>query len=274
MGGAQEAPARFETKDYADIAHTPLFNRWDGDFDSLSSGGIRAMSAEGGPVTESEAREHGSFIKYEVVGDESALSISISFSDFDLGSNSFIQIVGTEGDIPQVQWFDQKTLAAWEGSSALFNGAYVDLFFFASADDPCAFYEIDSIDVGRPQEEAASNETMQQNAIPGEEAICSIDDRQRSAGNRMGRIMPVGCTGWMESSGRFLTAGHCADGGRMKFLQFEVPASNSDGTPNHPAIENQYRVIGNSVTFENGGIGNDWAVFDVAPSLGQDSPHA
>lgn len=272
---AQEAPANFENKNYSEVADETLFATWDGDFNAGQTA-VRAQLESGNPITEEEARDSGAFIKYELIGEESALSVSINFSDFSLGSGSMIQIRGTESDTPQIQWFDQKTLTEWEGSTALFNGSYVGVFLFASADDPGAFYEISSVDIGQPAtpRSSLSAESLQQQAIPGEEAICSADDRQRSSDNRMGRIMPVGCTGWMESGGKFLTAGHCAEGDRMKFLQFEVPSSNSDGTPNHPPVMNQYKIVSGSVEFRNGGIGNDWAVFDVATGLGQEIPHS
>lgn len=272
--GAQEAPANFESKQYSDIADVPLFAAWDGNFER-GQVAIRAQSQAGNPITERMAREGGAFIRYEVVGDETALSVSINFSSFNLGKNSFIQVQGTEGEVPQVQWFDQETLEAWEGTTALFNGAYVDLYLFASADDPDAFYEISTIDIGRPSPERGSRtDSRQQDAVPEAEAICGADDRVRSADNRIGRIMPVGCSGWLESGGRVLTAGHCADGGRMRFLQFEVPDSGPDGTPNHPSIENQYRIVSDSVVFMNAGIGNDWAVFEVSPSFAQQDPHS
>lgn len=271
---AQEAPANFESKDYSTIADVPVFAAWSGDFE-MGQAAVSAQLESKNLVTESEARDSGAFIMYELVGEESALSIIVNFSDFQLGPGSLIQIRGTVGEPPQVQWFDQETLTAWEGSTAIFNGAYVGVSLFAAADDPEAYYKIQSVDVGRPaNNEKESNFSMQQDAIADEEAICSEDDRVRSSDNRMGRIMPVGCTGWMESGGKFLTAGHCAEGGRMRFLQFGVPSSSPDGTPNHPPIDNQYRIVADSVTFENGGIGNDWAVFEVVAALEQEMPHS
>jgi hypothetical protein len=51
-------------------------------------------------LTEGDAREKGAVVQYEVVGDETALLFSINFAEFDLRSNFYIQIHGTENDAP------------------------------------------------------------------------------------------------------------------------------------------------------------------------------
>ncbi len=51
-------------------------------------------------LTEGEVREKGAVVQYEVVGDETALLLSINFTEFDLRSNCYIQIHGTENDAP------------------------------------------------------------------------------------------------------------------------------------------------------------------------------
>lgn len=270
---AQQAPVNFESKDYASIADKPLYAAWDGDFTNATTK-LRAQAQAGELLTEGEARQNGAFVQYEVVGDETALSIAINFSDFDLGSNSFIQILGTEDETLQVQWFDHKTLEAWEGTTAIFNGSYVDVLLFVSPDDPGAFYEINSIYIGQPPlEQATDDNSKQQKAAPGEQAICSVDNRQRSNDNRLGRIISAGCTGWMESGGKFLTAGHCVRNNKLAVLQFEVPSSLPDGTLDNPLIENQYKIRTDSIVFADGGVGNDWAIFDVEPSFRQPMPH-
>ena len=96
------------------------------------------------------------------------------------------------------------------------------------------------------------------------EAICgATDDRVASNNPRSGRIMPVGCTGWLIDGGALLTAGHCT-GATMQTVEFNVPASQANGTTVAPPVRDQYRVIAGSIVTQNTGIGNDWAIFTVA----------
>jgi len=95
------------------------------------------------------------------------------------------------------------------------------------------------------------------------EAICgSTDDRVASANPRVGRIMPIGCTGWLIDGNRLLTAGHCI-GAATQTVEFNVPASQNNGTIVAPPVRDQYRVISGSIVSQTGGVGNDWAVFQV-----------
>ena len=100
------------------------------------------------------------------------------------------------------------------------------------------------------------------------EAICgSIDDRTASNHPASGRIMPIGCTGWIiqGEGSRLLTAGHCIGTGTQT-IEFNVPASAANGATVSPPVRDQYRVIANSIVDQYTGIGNDWAVFQVLPN--------
>ncbi len=77
--------------------------------------------------------------------------------------------------------------------------------------------------------------------------------------------MPVGCTGWIIPGGALLTAGHCI-GSATQTVEFNVPASRSNGTTVSPPIRDQYRVIASSIVDAYTGRGNDWAVFRVLPN--------
>jgi hypothetical protein len=82
----------------------------------------------------------------------------------------------------------------------------------------------------------------------------------------VGRIVPVGCTGWVISNGAFLTAGHCVTA-NMTTIQFNVPASNADGTINPPPPNDQYPIDRSNMTWRNNGEGDDWAVFRVTRNM-------
>lgn len=98
------------------------------------------------------------------------------------------------------------------------------------------------------------------------ESLCGGDDRTDSSDRRIGRIMPIGCTGWLIGDDLALTAGHCHSGTRMNILEFQVPKSSGAGLtrPAHP--NDQYPILKTTIRSEDGGYGNDWAVFRLGPN--------
>ena len=52
----------------------------------------------------------------------------------------------------------------------------------------------------------------------------------------------------------------------MQTVEFNVPASQANGTTVSPPVRDQYRVIAGSIVTQNTGIGNDWAIFAVLPN--------
>jgi V8-like Glu-specific endopeptidase len=103
------------------------------------------------------------------------------------------------------------------------------------------------------------------------ESICGpTDDRTLSSDARAGRILSVGCTGWLidDCAGCALTAGHCMSAGATGLvLQFNVPLSSSSGGLNHPGPQDQYSIDPNSIQSNGGqGTGNDWAYFGTFPN--------
>lgn len=101
------------------------------------------------------------------------------------------------------------------------------------------------------------------------ESICGpVDDRVLSSDNRAGRLVPVGCTGWLidDCNSCALTAGHCT-GSSMQTLQFNVPLSTSSGALQHPPPQHQYAIDTANVQTNGGqGVGNDWGYFGVFPN--------
>ncbi|MHC5024447.1 MAG: trypsin-like serine peptidase, partial [Planctomycetota bacterium] len=138
----------------------------------------------------------------------------------------------------------------WQHSSAYFNGNMVLVEIVA---DPGA---------------AASRLVIREGMgglleVAIEETICgSTDDRELSNDARTGRLVPIGCTGWLidDANHCFLTAGHCT--GSADVMEFNVPLSNGSGTIQHPGPEDQYAVDPASMQSNGGqGVGNDWAYF-------------
>jgi V8-like Glu-specific endopeptidase len=178
-----------------------------------------------------------------------------------LGTRSFITIRSLKDGAEQR--LDATSIKRWRNHSAFFNGEAVEVQLHVSAGDQDVFFEISEVFVGeRGVGEPPVSGVSERASDADTEAVCGTDNRVASADAAVGRIVPVGCTGWIVSNGVHLTAGHCA-GPDMETLEFNIPASNADGTINHPRPENQFPINQESITFANDGVGADWTVFDV-----------
>lgn len=213
---------------------------------------------------------------HEGVGAESVVAFSqlievpgvpwlrLHFSAYELGRASYILITSLlDGG---VQRLDAQSLPQWNSSSAFFNGDAVELELHVAPQDRAVFVKIDQITVGEWVGDVMAERltAAAEGGVP--ESLCAGDDRVSSGDPRVGRIMPVGCTGWIVSNGAHLTAGHCA-GADMQILEFNVPSSLPDGTPVAADPDDQYPI--GTVDFFNdgaGAIGNDWAVFACNPN--------
>jgi hypothetical protein len=215
--------------------------------------------------------------------------LQLQFSNVQLGQGGTLTITSAAGDR---QSFSQATLEAWGGLTAIFNGPELRVILTPGpgATEPVVA-RVGNIIIGLPPAVEGAAEVAPQpliqllgadfrrfipeearrpraeGAIPGTpEAICgATDDRVPSNNPRSGRIMPIGCTGWLIDGGALLTAGHCT-GASMQTVEFNVPASQPDGTPVSPPVQHQYRVAAGSTVTQNTGTGNDWAIFRVLPN--------
>jgi len=96
------------------------------------------------------------------------------------------------------------------------------------------------------------------------ENICGMEDNRVASNNAaVGRIVPVGCSGWIVNNGLQATAGHCFTTSSAEVLEFNVPPSLPDGTIQHPAPQHQYSIVPSSIVYISSGIGNDWGIFQV-----------
>ncbi len=96
------------------------------------------------------------------------------------------------------------------------------------------------------------------------ESICgAADDRVLSNDARQGRLLPIGCTGWLinDCNSCALTAGHCSTAS-LQVIEFNVPLSTATGALVHPGPNDQYSVDTSSLQTNGGlGVGNDWGYF-------------
>ncbi|HLK97072.1 MAG TPA: FG-GAP-like repeat-containing protein, partial [Hymenobacter sp.] len=215
--------------------------------------------------------------------------LQLQFSEVNLGPNGVLIITDASG---QSQTFSQAQIYAWRGLSVVFNGSELRVSLRPGKGATTSISaKIKDIIIGLPASAVSgaevvtpqplrnllgsdikrfiSDDLRERRGNPATESICgAADNRVASANPRVGRIMPIGCTGWLVEGGIFLTAGHCISP-NTQTVQFNVPASQADGTPVAPPVQNQYRVIAESINSQytrGGPVGNDWAVFRVLPN--------
>ncbi len=149
-----------------------------------------------------------------------------------------------------VQTLNARQSEEWRNTTAYFNGGNIRIEVIQPPNAPPSRIVYDFAWVGEPRVEIESQ--------------CGpVDDRILSTDPRSARVLPIGCTVFMinDANGCFLTAGHCADGGELDVVQFNVPLSDPGGGISHPPPEDQYAVDDASIQFTNGGLGNDWCYF-------------
>ncbi len=194
-----------------------------------------------------------------------------------LGENTVLFIQSQEPEV--YQRMSQSDLEAYGYKSAFFPPGTLTIATIRHGGDASPLVEIESLRVytesmtgAVPVAPAESIEGLRAmnvatvERVPTPESICGPDDRVTTNDPFVGRLMPIGCTGWLIQDGVALTAGHCYPGEQMEIIEFGVPRSTPDGRtrPAHP--DDQYPVELVTVKKQNAGIGNDWAVFRILPN--------
>jgi V8-like Glu-specific endopeptidase len=177
--------------------------------------------------------------------------LRLLFDDVNLGKNSYIIITSLEDG--KWQKLNATSVVQWQLSSAYFNGNQVKIELYVTPYDENIFFSIKEVIVG---EFIGDDFSIESQCGP-------TDDRVLSNHPATGRLMTVGCTGWIIPNGNFVTAGHCLVNGGINVVQFQVPPSLPDGTPQNPGPEDQYAVNLSTSVFVADGIGNDWGTFEV-----------
>ncbi|MEW6071284.1 MAG: PKD domain-containing protein [Planctomycetota bacterium] len=166
------------------------------------------------------------------------------------GTGSFLRITAMEDGA--VQTLNAVHVAQWQKTTAYFNGEEVFVELLAYPGTGPNHLALKSVTAGVE--------------VHDKSQCGATDDRVLSSDPRSARVLSVGCTGWIidDSTGCFLTAGHCASG--TTTVEFNVPLSTSSGTIRHPGPEDQYSVDPASRLYTYTGIGNDWCYFGVFPN--------
>lgn len=186
--------------------------------------------------------------------------IRVRFVDYHLGERSFVTLMSLATG--EVQRLDNESMEMWSKTSAFLRGDALDLTLHVAPEDKGVFVTVGSIivpDLGLWQDPGV------QDAVA---SICGdFDNRGGSNDQRVGRI--PGCTAWLVSTGVVLTAGHCLTGlppTLSGVMQFNVPASAANGALRPALMTDQYPILSNTVTWQNNGTGDDFAVFRIGPS--------
>ncbi len=186
----------------------------------------------------------------ETISEEGAIWLRLFFKDINLGKNSMLMLTSALDGATQT--LTSATIKTWRNSTAYFNGDKITLKLIVAPGEESIGLTLKEIGVGELD--------------PNTRSQCgSADDRIDATDNAIGRIVPIGCTGWIITNGRLVTAGHCVDS-RAEILEFNVPKSNPDRTIVHPGPEDQYPIqSGDFVSpYPNSpSAANDWGVFTV-----------
>lgn len=185
--------------------------------------------------------------------------LRVIFESASLTEGGLIIIEGQEG---VTQRLDANALRAWGNTSAYFNGSALKVTL-SLPKGAYGSYRVRNILADAPLLNKAKAQSLkhksEQVGIP-----IGIDERAYVLDGRVGRVMPVGCTGWITSTGVGMSAGHCA-GADFQIIQFNVPPSLPNGTPQYPPPSDQFAIT-NVVDSNSAGsttAGNDWLLFKM-----------
>jgi hypothetical protein len=194
---------------------------------------------------------------------ESTISIDgahwmrLYFDEVNLAPGSFVRITAAQDG--EVQELDALEILQWGGTSAYFNGETVQLELVAAAGTMGNRVRVKQVAHSRLDGPTSTG-------APGQCGICgNSDDRVPSSEEWTARLVPAGCTASVIGEDScMITAGHCIGGSMV--VQFNVPNSTSTCIPLNPPVADQFPII--DFTFQNNGVGDDWAVMKAGTSQG------
>jgi len=200
----------------------------------------------------------------EVVLVPDAPWLRLHIEDHNLGPHSFITVTSLEDG--GFQRLDAEEISRWENFTAYFNGDVVEIELHVAPGEKGISIVFDEVIAGVPP--GAETETPHKQKLLD---ICGDEDnRIASTDSRVGRLRyNTGghCTGWLIPEGIVLTAGHCGEGDITGVvMEFNVPPSDSDGSPNSSNPEDQYPANTRRWIFQDNGPGEDFAVFTLHPN--------
>lgn len=181
----------------------------------------------------------------------SAPWLRLFLSDTNLPSGSWLLLSSKEDNA--VQRFDAASLQDYSFSSAVFNGDTVRVRLVAGPGTQGNRVSVSVVHVGSVVDNP-------------EDTLCGTDDRVLSSDKRVARGYVSGCTMFLVNEHTMVTAGHCVGlnlpgiGPLTDLAMFEVPLSGPDGGWNFPPPDHQYPLDLSTLTMQDNGHGQDWAV--------------
>lgn len=188
--------------------------------------------------------------------------LRLHFSEAHLGERSYLRLTSVRDR--SAQTLNARALQNWYYCSAMFNGDSVLLELVVAPGESGIFAKVDKLVLpflGETRFEQA------QPAAGAPKSLCGDDNRVASGDDRVGRIN--GCTAWLISNTAVLTAGHCTSGGTLGgVFEVNVPLSDSDGSQNAAAANDQFPLNTSNLSWQNVGsdTGDDWCIFGLNPN--------
>ena len=206
------------------------------------------------------------------------ISMQVILKSYELGEKSLL-FISTE-NAEEFQRMTQTDLENYSGKSAYFRSGKLIISVLKVGDESPAVeveklrilnnHRVEVLTLKNPESlddmriMMAMDDIKARGLSADPETLCGADDRSRSSDSRVGRLMPVGCTGWLIQNDLALSAGHCV--GSMDIIEFQVPDSTGSGATQPASVNDQYPIIKSTMESEDGGIGNDWVVFKIGPN--------
>jgi len=196
-----------------------------------------------------EASEEGTLKELTQVSYSGTSSIRLYFDEVELGPNSYLLLEGSDG---AEQKLNAEALQNWSNSSAYFNGQSVKVSLYQAAGEEVTL-KLKELRVNKSTQTSQKTNTSTM-AIENQARIESkpyLPSWAAAVGRFTDGVTSYG-TGWIAANGAIVTDlnyGGIDDievgaGYEMineyDIIEFNVPASNRDGTVNHPSPDNQY----------------------------------
>ncbi|QNI71046.1 serine protease [Cyanobium sp. NS01] len=208
--------------------------------------------------------------------------IQLQFSKPQLGVDDYLQIEDSTGEIIRLS---DSQIESWDGHTPRFKGSVLNITLSSPEEDlSTGSIAIRKIIIGigssslsdgvlpkglqkmlGPDSSKLLPQGQKLNPRINPESICDASDNRVTSSNRgVGRLMDIGCTAYIVWGDRMITAGHCDRPGAT-LVEFNVPPSDTTGTTQPAAVDDQYFVVPDSFVSQET-TDNDWAVFRVRPN--------
>ncbi len=190
------------------------------------------------------------------VSHPNATAVRLYFDDIQLGEQSYLLLEGSNG---AQQTLDAEAMRHWRNSSAYFNGGRVKVSIYQAAGEPPVAFHLKEVRISERQhhrssanQQTHSYPTTVKNARsqsahktviqPG--ATRAVAERPYTAAvGRFTNGSDSYGTGWIAPNGAIVTSQSMAKrviARGYDIIEFNIPASNEDGSVNHPRPEDQY----------------------------------